>query len=94
MAAAVDAGLIVLHDAKRGDIGISAEHYAAATFESAGAQWITANPWLGRETLEPYLARGGTCPHGTRHLASSIGWEFSPLQIVPPFALEREAPAL
>lgn len=56
---ACDAGLIVLHDAKRGDIGISAEHYAAATFESLGAQWITASPYLGRETIEPYLARGG-----------------------------------
>ena len=53
------AGLVVLHDAKRGDIGISAEHYAAATFDALGANWITASPYLGRETLEPYLARGG-----------------------------------
>ncbi len=59
MAAATEAGLIVLHDAKRGDIGISAEHYAAATFDTAGAHWITASPWLGRETLEPYASRGG-----------------------------------
>jgi orotidine-5'-phosphate decarboxylase len=51
-----DAGLIVLHDAKRGDIGISASHYAAATFDGLGAHWITASPYLGRETLEPFCA--------------------------------------
>ncbi len=59
VAHARQAGVIVLHDAKRGDIGISAEHYAAATFDALGANWITASPYLGRETLEPYLVRGG-----------------------------------
>jgi len=59
VAHARDMGLIVLHDAKRGDIGISAEHYAAATFDELNAHWITASPYLGRETLEPYLSRGG-----------------------------------
>jgi orotidine-5'-phosphate decarboxylase len=59
VAHACDAGLVVLHDAKRGDIGISAEHYASATFDAIGAHWITASPYLGRETLEPYVARGG-----------------------------------
>ena len=56
---AADQGLIVLHDAKRGDIGISADHYGAATFERLGAHWITASGFLGRETLEPFCSRGG-----------------------------------
>ena len=52
--AATDAGLIVILDAKRGDIGISARHYAAMSSETQ-SPWITVNPYLGMETIEPYL---------------------------------------
>lgn len=52
-----DLGLIVILDAKRGDIGVSARHYAAAAVD-LGAHWITVNPYLGMETLEPYLDAG------------------------------------
>jgi orotidine-5'-phosphate decarboxylase len=52
-------GMIVILDAKRGDIGISARHYATAAFEAIGADWVTASPYLGMETLEPFLERGG-----------------------------------
>jgi orotidine-5'-phosphate decarboxylase len=54
-------GFEVILDAKRGDIGISAEHYAAAAFDSAGADWLTANAYLGPDGLEPFLRPG----HGT-----------------------------
>lgn len=57
IAHAKNAGLWVVLDAKRGDIGISAEHYAAAA-ASMGADSITVNPYLGPSTLEPYLAAG------------------------------------
>lgn len=50
-------GLFVILDAKRGDIGISARHYAAAA-TGMGADAITANAYLGTETLEPYLDAG------------------------------------
>lgn len=56
-AAARERGLIVLLDAKRGDIGISAEHYAAAA-ASLGADAITVNAYLGPSTVEPYLDAG------------------------------------
>lgn len=56
-AAARAAGLLVLLDAKRGDIGISAAHYAAAAV-SLGADAITVNGYLGMETVEPYVERG------------------------------------
>jgi len=52
-----DAGLAVILDAKRGDIGISAEHYAAAA-ASMGVHAVTVNAYLGMETLEPYLEAG------------------------------------
>lgn len=51
------AGLWVVLDAKRGDIGISAEHYAAAA-SNLGADSITVNAYLGPSTVEPYLAIG------------------------------------
>jgi orotidine-5'-phosphate decarboxylase len=50
-------GLCVILDAKRGDIGISAEHYAAAA-RRMGAHALTVNGYLGPRTIEPYLAAG------------------------------------
>lgn len=55
--AAREAGLAVILDAKRGDIGVSGRHYAAAA-ANLGAQAITVNAYLGMETLEPYLDAG------------------------------------
>lgn len=51
------AGLVVVLDAKRGDIGVSAEHYAAAV-QHQGADAVTVNAYLGASTVEPYLAAG------------------------------------
>ena len=50
-------GLCVVLDAKRGDIGVSAQHYAAAAVH-AGAHAITVNAYLGFDTVEPYLDAG------------------------------------
>jgi orotidine-5'-phosphate decarboxylase len=50
-------GLIVLLDAKRGDIGLTAEHYAAAA-KAMAADAITVNAYLGPETVTPYLKAG------------------------------------
>ncbi|MCA9279531.1 MAG: orotidine-5'-phosphate decarboxylase [Phycisphaeraceae bacterium] len=49
--------LHIILDAKRGDIGISAAHYAAWAQE-IGAHSITVNGYLGMETIEPYLDAG------------------------------------
>ena len=55
-------GLIVICDAKRGDIGSTAEAYARAYLAGAdplAAPWqadaLTVNPYLGRDTLEPFV---------------------------------------
>jgi orotidine-5'-phosphate decarboxylase len=52
------AGLLVIADAKRGDIGSTARAYAAAYLEGTPplADALTVNPYLGRESVEPYLA--------------------------------------
>jgi orotidine-5'-phosphate decarboxylase len=60
VARAREAGLLVLLDAKRGDIGSTAESYARAYLEPGAAcevDAITVNPWLGLETLEPFSER-------------------------------------
>jgi orotidine-5'-phosphate decarboxylase len=62
------AGLVVLADAKRGDIGSTSRAYAAAYLEPRGeapplADAMTVNPYLGRDSLEPFL---GACRrHGS-----------------------------
>jgi orotidine-5'-phosphate decarboxylase len=52
------AGLLVIADGKRGDIGSTARAYSAAYLDGddAPADALTVNPWLGRESVEPYLA--------------------------------------
>ncbi|MCD9030543.1 orotidine-5'-phosphate decarboxylase [Luteimonas sp. Y-2-2-4F] len=50
-------GIPVILDAKRGDIGSTARHYAAEAFDRYGADAVTANPYLGRDSLEPFLER-------------------------------------
>ena len=57
---AVDRGLIVIMDAKRGDIGSTAQAYAAAYLgpkpESAwGCDCLTVNPYMGDDTLTPFV---------------------------------------
>ena len=42
-------------DAKRGDVGNTAERYAIEAFERYGADAVTVNPYLGTDSLEPFL---------------------------------------
>ncbi len=54
--AAVPAGIPVILDAKRGDIASTADAYAASAFGELGATCITLNPYLGRDSLTPFLS--------------------------------------
>jgi orotidine-5'-phosphate decarboxylase len=45
----------IILDAKRGDIGSTAEAYARAAFEVLDADAVTVNPYLGGDALEPFL---------------------------------------
>ncbi len=45
----------VILDAKRGDIASTAEAYAKSAFEHLGAHAITLNPYLGKDSIEPFL---------------------------------------
>ncbi len=45
----------VVLDAKRGDIGETQKYYAQAYFESMGVDAVTLSPFMGYDTLEPFL---------------------------------------
>jgi orotidine-5'-phosphate decarboxylase len=47
----------VILDAKRGDIGATAEMYAKEVFDRYQADAVTVNPYLGGDTLKPFLER-------------------------------------
>jgi orotidine-5'-phosphate decarboxylase len=48
-------GIPVILDGKRGDVGNTAERYAIEAFERYGADAVTVNPYLGGDSLEPFL---------------------------------------
>ena len=65
--AAHDAGLLVIMDAKRGDIGSTARAYAAAWLGSKAAfasDALTINPYLGMDSLEPFFAQAAATKSG------------------------------
>jgi orotidine-5'-phosphate decarboxylase len=45
----------IVLDAKRGDIGATAEQYAREAFERYKADAVTVNPYMGFDSIEPYL---------------------------------------
>jgi orotidine-5'-phosphate decarboxylase len=45
----------VILDAKRGDIGHSSQGYARMAFETMGADAVTVNPWMGRDSVAPFM---------------------------------------
>lgn len=59
VAQAHGAGMVVILDAKRGDIGTTADGYARASLGPApgfDADCVTVNPYLGKDSIEPFLA--------------------------------------
>ncbi len=57
IAAAKATGALVILDAKRGDIASTARAYARSAFEVLKADAITLSPYLGRDSLNPFLER-------------------------------------
>jgi len=51
----IPSGVPVILDAKRGDIGNTAAMYARAVFEELGGDAVTVSPFLGTDSLEPFL---------------------------------------
>jgi len=49
----------VILDAKRGDIGATAQQYAREAFERYGADAVTLSPFMGLDSIEPYMHYSG-----------------------------------
>ena len=56
---AVPAGVPIILDAKRSDLGNTSVAYAKAAFEIWGADAVTVNPYLGRDSIQPFLDYAG-----------------------------------
>lgn len=102
--AAKSSGLIVLADAKRGDIGSTAEGYAAA-YLAADAPFacdaLTVNPYMGLDTLEPHVRTAEASGKGVIVLArtsnpGSADYQARDLEGAPLFAriVESLAPMI
>ena len=51
----IDGRSIVIADAKRGDIGNTCKYYASAVFDQMGCDAITINPYMGSDSIVPFL---------------------------------------
>lgn len=49
----------IIADAKRGDIGNTARKYAEAFFDKLGVDAVTLSPYMGRDSVEPFLKQPG-----------------------------------
>ena len=90
-------GVPVILDAKRGDVGHTAERYAIEAFERYGADAVTVNPYLGGDALEPFLRRADkgviilcrTSNPGARELQDLVVGGRKLYQVVAELAAQR-----
>jgi orotidine 5'-phosphate decarboxylase subfamily 2 len=78
---AVPRDVPVVVDAKRGDIGPSAERYAAAVFDKMGAAACTVSPYMGWDSVEPFT-RGERFAFVLCHTSNPGAAEFQELEVV------------
>jgi orotidine-5'-phosphate decarboxylase len=63
---------IIVADAKRGDIGSTAEQYAQAFWDKTISDAVTINPLMGLETLRPFLQKSDKCAYALV-MTSNVG---------------------
>ena len=71
----------VILDAKRGDIGSTAEHYATEAFDRFGADAVTLNPYMGRDSAAPFLQRNDRGCIFLCHTSNSGARDFQELTV-------------
>lgn len=74
----------VILDAKRGDIGSTAEQYAREAFSRYGADALTVSPFMGWETMQPYLNCAGRGLFALCRTSNPGGDDFQALTIQNP----------
>ncbi len=71
----------VLLDAKRGDIGSTAQAYSRAVFDDLGVDGVTLSPYLGKDSIEPFLAYGDKGLFVLCHTSNPSAGELQELEI-------------
>jgi orotidine-5'-phosphate decarboxylase len=73
--------VVLILDAKRGDIGDTAALYAREAFSRYGADAVTVNPYLGTDSLEPFLTTPGKGTIVLCRTSNSGSSEFQSLEV-------------
>ncbi len=84
----------IVADAKRGDIGSTAERHAAAIFDGLGAHAVTASPYLGADAIEPLLARSDRFVYVLCRTSNAGAGEVQGLRLAADAVTGRPAEAL
>jgi len=72
--------VLTIADAKRGDIGNSASFYARSVFDDLGYDSVTVSPYMGKDSVVPFLSTVGTCAFVLARTSNPGGNDFQPLQ--------------
>jgi uridine monophosphate synthetase len=80
----------ILLDAKRGDIGSTAEAYARACFDDLKVDGVTLSPYLGRDSVEPFMRYADKGLFVLCHTSNPSAAEFQELEIADWRSLDRE----
>lgn len=78
---AIPAGVPVIGDVKRGDVGHTAAAYAKAMFEHWGFDAVTLNGYQGRDTVAPFLAYAGRGVYVLCRTSNPSSREFQELRL-------------
>ena len=78
----------VIVDAKRSDIGSTAEAYARTVFDLLKADAVTLNPYLGQDSIEPYLRYSGRGLFLLARTSNPGAADFQSLDVISPEGIE------
>ena len=73
--------VLTIADAKRGDIGNSASFYARSVFEDLGFDSVTVSPYMGKDSVTPFLTTPGTCTFVLARTSNPGGSDFQLLDV-------------
>ena len=79
--ALVPSDVLLVGDAKRGDIGTTAARQAVALFDLLGCDAVTVNPYLGSEAVEPLIGRGDRFAYVLCRTSNPGAGEFQSLEV-------------
>lgn len=88
--AAIPAEIPVILDAKRGDIGSTADAYAKACFEELKVDAVTLSPYLGRDSIQSFARYADKGLFVLCHTSNPSAGEFQDLEIADWRSLDRE----